>query len=792
MEDPNDISNLSHKQSRLNMQKEQDKDNLIRRTKFWIRNHIIPETKYENEEVRGYARQLKNLYITNEGLLYRRFAKHDGRNHIDQLVIPKHLRKELLTHLHNAKTASHRGLRKTLEECRKGYYWPGYENDIQEWITNCLPCVQTKSIHEKHLRPPLLPVTAQTCFPGEMLQVDLLGPFTSSNGFTTVLTAIDVFTKYLFAVPLRRVTARAVTDVLTHLFLKHTYIPKVILTDKGSQFTSKLMKDTTDLLDIELKHATVKHPQTIGLLERAHAGIKKALRIYENSEHTNWHKFIDYAVFAHNTSYNPRTRTTPSDLFHGFEPFKALEARLNIPRRKTPEFETTRQLQERMRHLHKHQKQDIIQNYIKYKNYYDGQAQAFPLQKYTYCLLLNPKLDSQKQTMNKMEPKWLALYRVEKKINHENYLIRETNTHNTQIVHRIRLRSYAPRHKIKDLEHVDPEKFVQDPKFPEEYQQPAIFDRAKESLLWHPDLAENPDIEEKQEETITKKTPHGQSFVFTTNPRVRITRMQINGKTEKYKKQLQTAPPAPSKITPKIAAPNATTQRIIPIRRTDATNTPVKGPHKIIIPSASKQSLPQQTIASRIKESTRRVLPASIKKLLLNQVENSTGEQRLQGTNNEIRPPRSHDSKGEQHLQGEQIQNEAPSLRTSEQKSHLQGDIPKMTPPSEGNEPKQSSNSKPYLNDYKLTHMIGDESCKHCEDNNKRLAYDARLNFPESDTDDDSKEEDRRSRRGPNCLRWHWTNDPIKPEGKDNEYVILKFTTVMVSLRDCSLGVLRS
>ena len=164
-----------------------------------------------------------------------------------------------------------------------------------------------------------------------MLQVDLLGPFTPSNGFTTVLTAIDVFTKYLFAVPIRKVTARAITDILTHLFLKHTYIPKVILTDKGSQFTSKLMKDTTDLLDIELKHATVKHPQTIGLLERSHAGIKKALRIYENSEHTDWHKFIDYAVFAHNTSYNPRTGTTPSDLFHGFAPFKALQARLNVP-----------------------------------------------------------------------------------------------------------------------------------------------------------------------------------------------------------------------------------------------------------------------------------------------------------------------------------------------------------------------------------------------------------------------------------------------------------------------------
>ena len=366
-----------------------------------------------------------------------------------------------------------------------------------------------------------------------MLQVDLLGPFTPSNGFTTILTAIDVFTKYLFAVPLRRVTARAITDILTHLFLKHTYIPKLVLKDKGSQFTSKLMKDTTDLLDIELKHATVKQPQTIALLETAHAGIKKALRIYENKEHSDWHKLVDYAVFAHNTSYNPKTRTAPADLFHGFAPLKALEARLNIPHRKKPQFETTRQLQERMRHLYKHQKQNIIENYLKYKTYYDGKAQAFPLELKRYCLLLNPKLDSQKQTMNKMEPKWLALYRVEKQINHENYLVREVGTHHTQIVHRIRLREYSPKHRINDLENVDPAKFVPDPKFPEEYQQPANFDRAKESLLWHPDLAENPDIEEKEETTIKHKTPQGQSYIFTKDPRVRITRMQINNKTPK-------------------------------------------------------------------------------------------------------------------------------------------------------------------------------------------------------------------------------------------------------------------
>ena len=255
------------------------------------------------------------------------------------------------------------------------------------------------------------------------------------------------------------------------------------------------MKDVTTLLDIELRHATVKHAQTIGLLERAHAGIKKCLKIYENEEHSDWHKFLDYAVFAHNTSYNPSTRTTPTDLFHGQEPFKALEARFNVPTRPLPEFQSTQKLQDRLRILYKTQKENIIGNFIFYKKYYDHCAHASPLMTHSYCLLLNPKLDSQKQVMDKMQPKWLALYRVEKKLTNENYLVREVGTRHTQIVHRMRLRAYEPKFKIKDIPVIDKNMFIPDPRFSKEYQQPGIFDKELQRQIWHPDATDQPDTD---------------------------------------------------------------------------------------------------------------------------------------------------------------------------------------------------------------------------------------------------------------------------------------------------------
>ena len=511
MEDPNNQNCLTLDTIPLKLNQEQDKDPNIRQVKRWILHKRIPDTTYETQEIRKYQAQLPHLTMTPEGVLVRKFWKHNGRDYFTQTVIPKHLRKELLLRLHNTKTESHRGMRKTIEECRRKYYWPNYHMDIRDWISNCLTCMQIKPIPTQHIKPPLQSLSSQTAFPGDMLQVDLVGPFTPAGGYTHIITAIDVFTKYLFATPIRRVTARTVVDALTDIFLKHTYIPITILTDKGTQFTSNLMKEATDLLDIDLKHATVKHPQTIGLLERAHAGLKKTLKIYENNQHKDWHKYINYAVFAHNTAWNPNTKTTPSDLFHGFAPNKPIDIRFQVPEKPKPEFPTIQDIQDKIRHLHGLQKKDLILNFIRYKEYYDQKAKATPLRLHTYCLLLNPRLDNQQQKMNKMQPKWLALYRIEKKMANENYLIRETNTNNTQIVHRMRLRPYNPNHKITDLSDIKKENFQQDPKFPQEYLHPQITDRAHAQLFINP--------EDLGKETTPKKEPPTKPDPTTiTNP----------------------------------------------------------------------------------------------------------------------------------------------------------------------------------------------------------------------------------------------------------------------------------
>ena len=60
---------------------------------------------------------------------------------------------------------------------------------------------------------------------------------------------------------------------------KHAYLPTTIISDKRSVFMSQVIKEVAEVLGVTLQHATTKHAQTIVMLERTHASLKKTLKI---------------------------------------------------------------------------------------------------------------------------------------------------------------------------------------------------------------------------------------------------------------------------------------------------------------------------------------------------------------------------------------------------------------------------------------------------------------------------------------------------------------------------------
>ena len=84
------------------------------------------------------------------------------------------------------------------------------------------------------------------------------------------------YTKFPEAIPLKRVDTKAVVDAMSEIFSRYG-IPEAILTDQGSVYTFKVVKDLCKLWDIDHVRTSPYHPQSDGALERWHACLKGML-----------------------------------------------------------------------------------------------------------------------------------------------------------------------------------------------------------------------------------------------------------------------------------------------------------------------------------------------------------------------------------------------------------------------------------------------------------------------------------------------------------------------------------
>ena len=155
--------------------------------------------------------------------------------------------------------------------------------------------------------------------------MDILPNLLPSGGYDHIITAIDVFSRYLFGYPVTRSNATAVSRVIMDILCKHTYLPTTILTDLGTQFKAQITHEVAAVLGIELKHATMKHAQTKRLLERTHDSVKTHLKAATGEFRNNWHKYLPLAVLTHNKTYHASLGCEPTRVFHGRIPHNILD-----------------------------------------------------------------------------------------------------------------------------------------------------------------------------------------------------------------------------------------------------------------------------------------------------------------------------------------------------------------------------------------------------------------------------------------------------------------------------------
>ena len=231
-----------------------------------------------------------------------------------RILVPKGRRLNVLKMAHSHMMAGHFGRKKTFSRLQAKFSWPRMWVEVKQFVTSCSLC-QKFSTKDK-ARAPLQPLQVEG-EPFSKVAFDLVGPLPKSRaGFRYILTMMDLFTKYPTAIPLKRVDNISVLDAMFEIFSCYG-LPKVLLTDQGSVFTSKLTHTMCDQFGIEKIQTSPYHPQSDGALERWHACLKSMLK--KQGDLKDWDKHLKYILFAYRSTPHCTTGFAPFTLLFGRE-----------------------------------------------------------------------------------------------------------------------------------------------------------------------------------------------------------------------------------------------------------------------------------------------------------------------------------------------------------------------------------------------------------------------------------------------------------------------------------------
>ena len=185
--------------------------------------------------------------------------------------VPALLREQITNSLHSL---DHLAIKATIRRVGEKYYWPSMKKDIEEFVKCCVPCLKVRP-NKKLVNTGSFEVPDRRF---SHVMVDIVGPLPPSYGYRFLLTSICRTTRFLHAIPLREASSsEAATAFLTH-WAAFFGLPSLVTSDNGGSFIAGLWKEMLSKLNIKVRYSALYRPESIGMLERQHRGLKDSLK----------------------------------------------------------------------------------------------------------------------------------------------------------------------------------------------------------------------------------------------------------------------------------------------------------------------------------------------------------------------------------------------------------------------------------------------------------------------------------------------------------------------------------
>ena len=383
--------------------------------------------------------QLWEQLVVRDGILYRLFEDPVGREERLQLVVPRLLRDEILTDLHEGELGGHLGIEKTLARLKERFYWPGHHQDVQNWCGKCAVCASRKNPTQA-ARAPLTSIKVGN--PMQLVAVDILGPLLESEaGNSYILVAADYFTRWVEAYPIPNQEATTVAKKLTDELFFRFSPPEQLHSDQGRQFESTVIAEVCKLLGITKSRTTPYHPQGDGLVERFNRTLLAMLATAVQERPFEWEEHLRRLCMAYNTSVHPTTGYTPFYLMFGRQARMPIDILYGTP---TPQVSSPAEYAGRLRQdleLAYHRvRVQLGHKLCRQKDLYDRKVHGRPYECGELVWLYSPVVP--RGQSKKLRHPWTGPFRVVRKLSDAVYRIQNTQVPRQRlVVHFDRLKS---------------------------------------------------------------------------------------------------------------------------------------------------------------------------------------------------------------------------------------------------------------------------------------------------------------------------------------------------------------
>ena len=211
--------------------------------------------------------------------------------------------------------------------CR--WWWDTMYRDSMEFARNCAECAVVRGSGRLQ-QPTVHPIEVSRPF--QILGVDIMELPLTKSGNRYAIVFQDFLSKwpFVFAAPDQKATCLA--HLLTKEIVPVFGLPDALLSDRGTNLLSHIMRDVCELLGTTKLNTTAYHPQCDGMVERMNRALKAMLRKHTAKFGKQWDHLLPGVLWAYRNTPHDSTLEKPSFLLFGVDLCSSTEAALLPPR----------------------------------------------------------------------------------------------------------------------------------------------------------------------------------------------------------------------------------------------------------------------------------------------------------------------------------------------------------------------------------------------------------------------------------------------------------------------------